>query len=62
MDDTRKKPVEGGWKIIRRMRRSMKVMMKWGGMADATRWGVWEVEEKGMTAETTTKSEARYSG
>ena len=39
MDDTRKKPEEGGWKLIRRRRRSTKVMMKWEGMADVTRLG-----------------------
>ena len=61
MDDMRKKPGEGRrWKLIMRRRRSTKLMMTWEGTADATRWGGWEVEEVGMTAETTKKPEAIY--
>ena len=47
-------------KLIRRRRRSAKLMMPWEGTAHATRWGCWEVQEVGMTAETKTKSEAIY--
>ena len=36
-------------KLIRRRRRSTKLMMTWEGMADATRWGGWEVEEVGRS-------------
>ena len=61
MDDMRKNPGKGRvWKLIRRRRRSTKVMMTWEGTADATRWGGWEVKEVGMMAETTTQSEAIY--
>ena len=52
--------MRGGWKLIRRRRRSKKVMMTWGVTSDTTRWGGWEVEEVGMTTETTTNSEAIY--
>ena len=40
MDDMRKKMGEGGGlKLIRRRRRSTKLMMTWEGTADATMWG-----------------------
>ena len=38
MDDMMNKPGEGGWKLIRRRRRSKKVMMTWEGTDDATMW------------------------
>ena len=61
MDNMRKKPGEWGWwKIIRRRRRSTNLMMTWEGTAEGTCWGGWEVNGVGMTAETTTKSEAIY--
>ena len=42
MDDMTKKPGEGRvWKLIRRRRRSTKVMMTREGTADARRWGGW---------------------
>ena len=47
-------------KLIRRRRRSTKLMMTWEGTDNATRWGCWEVQEVGMTSETTTKPEAIY--
>ena len=47
-------------KLIRRRRRSTKLMMTWEGTTNETRWVIWEVEEVGMTSETTTKSEAIY--
>ena len=39
MDDIIKRPGEGGGGVILRRMRSKKVMVKWEGTADATRWG-----------------------